>query len=218
MKAVILDLDGTTLDTLDDLTAGVNHALQTHGFASHSRDAVRGFVGDGVRNLCIRALKAHGVEPDDELLNQVLADFKTYYGEHGLDRTRPYEGIMSFLSECREQGLKVAVVSNKHDAMVKKLCAHFFGDLIQVARGEDVAHGVPKKPDPAGVLLALEELGASCDESIYIGDSDQDILTAANAGMPCISVTWGFRDETFLRQHGATILCHDPSEIFSLLP
>ncbi len=217
-QTIILDLDGTILDTLDDLTAGVNHALQVHGFIPHSREAVRGFVGDGVKNLVLRALRADGIEPSEELIQQVLADFKEYYGTHGQDATAPYDGIMEFLTVCRKQGIRLAVVSNKHDAMVKKLCAHYFGDLIQVARGEDMAHGIPKKPDPAGVFLVLKELGSHPSEAVYIGDSDQDILTAQNAGLPCISVTWGFRDESFLRQHGALILCHEPTEIFSLLP
>lgn len=215
---LILDLDGTILDTLDDLTAGVNHALEVHGFAPHSRDNVRGFVGDGVKNLCLRALRADGIEPSEELVQQVLADFKTYYGEHGFDCTRPYDGILPFLEECRHRGLKVGVVSNKHDAMVKTLCAHFFGGLVPVARGEDTAHGIPKKPDPAGVFLVMEELGCRPEETVYIGDSDQDIMTAKNAGLPCISVTWGFRSESFLREHGATLLCREPSGIFSLLP
>jgi len=211
--SLILDLDGTILDTLDDLTAGVNHALQINGFATHSRDDVRGFVGDGVKNLCLRALRSDGVEPDEVLLDKVLADFKTYYADHGLDTTAPYDGVVDFLKECRERRLKVAVVSNKHDAMVKKLCAHFFGDLIQVVRGEDMAHGIPKKPDPAGVFLAMKDLGCTAAEAVYVGDSDQDILTARNAGLPCISVTWGFRSEDFLRSHGATDICHAPREL-----
>ena len=206
----IFDLDGTLLDTLDDLTAATNHALRTYGMAAYSRDDVRGFVGNGVRVLMERAVPGGALHPQFE---QVLGAFRQYYLEHSLDRTRPYDGIPELLTELRRQGRHIAVVSNKFYTATQELCSHFFRDIVEVAIGEHEAEGIRKKPAPDTVMEALRQLGKESGRAVYVGDSDVDLLTARNAGLPCISVLWGFRDREFLLAHGATTLVGSPSEI-----
>lgn len=209
-KVFIFDLDGTLLDTLGDLASAVNYALRTHGMPEHSIDAVRRFVGNGVRVLIQRAV------PDGEFnlqFEDVLATFRQYYLEHSLDTTRPYDGIPEMLSELRRRGCRTAVVSNKFDAATKELCRHFFADSIEVAIGEHEAEGIRRKPAPDTVLEALRQLGVTKENAVYVGDSDVDILTARNAGLPCISVLWGFRDRDFLQAHGATTFVTSPLQI-----
>lgn len=209
-KVFIFDLDGTLLDTLGDLASAVNYALRTHGMPEHSIDAVRRFVGNGVRVLIQRAM------PDGEFnlqFEDVLATFRQYYLEHSLATTRPYDGIPEMLSELRRRGCRTAVVSNKFDAATKELCRHFFADSIEVAIGEHEAEGIRRKPAPDTVLEALRQLGVTKENAVYVGDSDVDILTARNAGLPCISVLWGFRDRDFLQAHGATTFVTSPLQI-----
>ncbi len=211
---IIFDLDGTLLDTLQDLTDATNYALHHYNFPEHSLEAVRSFVGNGVRKLIERAVPMGlSVEKVDE----VFATFMTYYSEHCLDKTVPYAGIPEALQALQSAGFRMAVVSNKADAVVKHLCEQFFPGVIEVAEGENEAAGIGKKPAPDMVNLAVRELGVSLDTCIYVGDSDVDILTAHNAGMPCLSVTWGFRDEAFLREHDATQFVHAPKELAGML-
>lgn len=207
---IIFDLDGTLLDTLQDLTDATNYALRQYAFPEHSLEGVRSFVGNGVRKLIERAVPA-GVSA--ERVEEVFATFMAYYSEHCLDRTVPYRGIPEALESLRAAGFRMAVVSNKADAVVKHLCEQFFPGVIEVAEGENEAAGIGKKPAPDMVNLAVKELGVALDSCIYVGDSDVDVLTARNAGMPCLSVTWGFRDEAFLREQGATRFVHSPEEL-----
>ena len=183
-----------------------------HSLPSRTRDEVRMFVGDGVEMLIRRAVPA-GTDEDATLT--VLADFKTIYAAICEDHTRPYDGILAVLSALRDQGVRVAVVSNKFDAATKRLCTKYFGDLVEVAIGEKA--GVRKKPAPDTVYEALRELGGSAQGAVYIGDSDVDIKTAGNCGMPCISVTWGLRDKEFLVENGATTLVRTPEELLSFI-
>ncbi len=213
-KTVIFDLDGTLLDTLQDLTDATNYALHRHGFPEHSLEAVRSFVGNGVRKLIERAVPA-GLET--ATVDAVFATFMTYYSEHCLDKTAPYGGVPEMLRTLKEAGYRMAVVSNKADAVVKHLCHQFFPGTIEVAEGENEAAGIGKKPSPDMVNLAVKELGVALETCIYVGDSDVDIQTAHNAQMSCISVTWGFRDETFLTAHGAERLIHVPMELVEAL-
>ncbi len=213
-KTVIFDLDGTLLDTLQDLTDATNHALRQHGYPEHSIEGVRTFVGNGVRKLIERAVPA-GLKASE--VETVFTTFMTFYSEHCLDKTAPYPGIMNALHTLKAQGFRMAVVSNKADAVVKHLCEQFFPELIEVAEGENEAAGIGKKPSPDMVNLAVKELGVASDTCIYVGDSDVDIQTAHNADMPCISVTWGFRDEDFLREHGAEQLIHTPEQLIEVL-
>lgn len=207
----IFDLDGTLLSTLGDLAASCNHALRTNNMPERSISEVRQFVGNGVRKLMERAVPQG---TDDNATEKALADFKAHYSLHSLDTTQPYPDIMTLLNALHARGKRVAVVSNKFCAATKELCAHFFNGLVDVAIGE--TEGIRRKPAPDTVNEALRQLGTTASDAVYIGDSDVDIATARNAGMPCISVTWGFRDRDFLLAHGATTLVDSPMEILDM--
>ncbi|MBQ9636949.1 MAG: HAD family hydrolase [Prevotella sp.] len=204
----IFDLDGTLLDTLGDLAASCNYALREHGFPERSIGEVRRFVGNGVRLLIERAVPAG---TDERGVEAVLATFRQHYLEHGLDTTQPYPGVMELLARLRRSGAHVAVVSNKFCEATQELCHHFFGDLVEVAIGE--GRGIRKKPCPDAVNEALRQLGVGKESTVYVGDSDVDIETARNSGLPCISVLWGFRSREFLLEHGAACLVASPEEI-----
>lgn len=209
-KTYIFDLDGTLLDTLGDLAASVNFAMRTHGMPEHSIDDVRRFVGNGVRKLMERAIPQGTENP---LFEEAFATFRQYYMEHSLDTTKPYDGILEMLAELKRRGCRLAVVSNKMMAATQELCRHFFPDTIEVAIGEHEAEGIRKKPAPDTVFAALRQLGVGKEGAVYVGDSDVDIQTARNSGLPCISVLWGFRDRDFLLQHGAETFASTPQDI-----
>lgn len=207
-KTYIFDLDGTLLSTLADLAASTNYALRTHHMPERSLDEVRRFVGNGVKKLMERAI------PDglnNPLFEETFATFRQHYMQHNLDTTQPYPGIMQLLEQLKAEGKNIAVVSNKFYAATRELCHHFFGDLVPVAIGE--REDIRKKPAPDTVIEALRELGVDKEGAVYIGDSDVDIMTAKNSGMPCVSVLWGFRDKEFLLEHGATTLISKPEEM-----
>ena len=207
-KTYIFDLDGTLLSTLADLAASTNYALRTHHMPERSLDEVRRFVGNGVKKLMERAI------PDglnNPLFEETFATFRQHYMQHNLDTTQPYPGIMQLLEQLKGEGKNIAVVSNKFYAATRELCRHFFGDLVPVAIGE--REDIRKKPAPDTVIEALRELGVDKEGAIYIGDSDVDIMTAKNSGMPCVSVLWGFRDKEFLLEHGAITLILKPEEM-----
>lgn len=207
-KTYIFDLDGTLLSTLADLAASTNYALRTHHMPERSLDEVCRFVGNGVKKLMERAI------PDglnNPLFEETFATFRQHYMQHNLDTTQPYPGIMQLLEQLKAEGKNIAVVSNKFYAATRELCRHFFGDLVPVAIGE--REDIRKKPAPDTVIEALRELGVDKEGAIYIGDSDVDIMTAKNSGMPCVSVLWGFRDKEFLLEHGATTLISKPEEM-----
>ena len=206
----IFDLDGTLLDTLADLATAVNYALRQHGMPEHTIDDVRRFVGNGVRKLMERAIPDGEKNPDFEA---TFATFREYYMHHSLDTTRPYPGIIETLEALKEQGCRLAVVSNKMMAATQELCRHFFAETIEVAIGENEAAGIRKKPAPDTVFEALRQLGEEKDSAVYVGDSDVDLETANNSGLPCISVLWGFRNRDFLIQHGAKTFISAPSEL-----
>ncbi|MBQ8989531.1 MAG: HAD-IA family hydrolase [Prevotella sp.] len=209
-QTYIFDLDGTLLDTLGDLAASVNYALRSQGMPEHSLDDVRRFVGNGVRLLMERAVPNGAANPG---FNAAFATFRQHYMEHSLDTTRPYEGIPEALAALKAGGCRLAVVSNKFMTATQELIRHFFPDTIEVAIGEHEAEGIRKKPAPDTVFAALDQLGVGKEQAVYVGDSDVDIQTASNAGLPCISVLWGFRDRDFLIQHGAKTFISAPSEL-----
>ncbi|MBQ7989239.1 MAG: HAD hydrolase-like protein [Bacteroidaceae bacterium] len=223
-KTFIFDLDGTLLDTLRDLATSVNYALRTHGMKEHSLDDIRRFVGNGVRLLMERAVPEGAANP---LFDDAFATFRQHYMLHALDTTCPYEGIPETLASLRAHGCRIAVVSNKMMAATQELCHYFFSDTVEVAIGENEAQGIHKKPAPDTVFAALDQLsvnssrqegrGLDVSNALYVGDSDVDIETARNAGIPCISVLWGFRDQDFLIRHGATALVSQPSELLRFL-
>jgi phosphoglycolate phosphatase len=209
-QTYVFDLDGTLLDTLGDLAASTNYALRTHGMPEHSLDDVRRFVGNGVRVLMERAVPQGAENPQFEAAFQT---FRTHYMQHSLDTTKPYDGILETLETLKAEGCRLAVVSNKMMAATQELCRHFFRDTIEVAIGEHEAQGIRKKPAPDTVNEAFRQLGVGKERAVYVGDSDVDILTARNSGLPCISVLWGFRDRDFLIQHGAETFISAPSEL-----
>ena len=211
-KAVIFDLDGTLLNTLEDLTDAVNYALEKHGFTTHSVDDIRKFLGNGVRALMELAVPG-GAE--SHAFEETFQDFKEYYSVNCHNKTKPYDDIIELLQALLERGYKVAIVSNKMDEAVKELREVYFNDLIKVAIGE--SENVRKKPAPDTVNEALKQLGCTAEESIYVGDSEVDIETAANAGMICVSCLWGFRDEAWLKENGATYIIDEPMNILKLL-
>ena len=212
-QTYIFDLDGTLLDTLSDLAASVNYALRTYGMPEHSVDDVRRFVGNGVRLLMERAVPGGTANP---LFDEAFATFRQHYMLHSLDTTQPYDGIPEVLAELRQRGCRLAVVSNKFMTATQELIRHFFPDTIEVAIGEHEAEGIRKKPAPDTVIEALRQLGVGKENTVYVGDSDVDIQTAANAGLPCISVLWGFRDREFLTQHGAVTFISSPCELLKI--
>lgn len=204
----IFDLDGTLLDTLGDLAASCNYALREMKMPERSVDEVRRFVGNGVKKLMERAVPEGTSE---EKAEQALEIFRAYYLVHNLDSTAPYEGINELLTELKRRGKNVAVVSNKFYDATRQLCQYFFPDTIQVAIGEK--DGIKKKPAPDTVVEAFRQLGVTSEDAVYVGDSEVDIQTAQNCGIPCISVLWGFRDKEFLIAHEATTFAVKPEDL-----
>lgn len=213
-KAVIFDLDGTLLNTLDDLADSTNYALSKFGYPTRTIEEVRQFVGNGVAKLIERAIPEGKNNPNFE---KCLSIFKENYAKNMYNKTAPYNGIIEMLSNLKSKGIKIAVVSNKFDLAVKELCKKYFEGFIDFAAGENEAQGIKKKPAPDTVISVLNEFNFAPEDAVYVGDSDVDIMTAKNSKMPCISVTWGFRDEKFLLENGATILINAPSEIYNHL-
>ena len=207
MTAILFDLDGTLLNTLDDLADATNAALAHFGCPGRTTDEVRQFVGNGAERLIRLALPGNA---DDPAVSDVLAYFKDYYAAHSQVKTRPYDGIPEALIEVQTE-FPVAIVSNKPDNAVKILCSQYFGNVF--ALGESSA--CPRKPAPDMVHKAMEAIGA--DRCIYVGDSEVDVLTAKNAGVPCLSVLWGFRDKEVLVEAGADHFCQVPADLLKIL-
>ncbi|MBO4676085.1 MAG: HAD family hydrolase [Oscillospiraceae bacterium] len=209
ITTVIFDMDGTVLNTLDDLAASVNYVLTRFGLPVHYTEDYRLFFGSGIRYaLQCAAPKGTG----EDMIDQMLPVFREYYNAHCLDRTGPYAGIPALMGILRNQGYKLAIVSNKIDSAVKELNAKFFHDFVHVAIGE--REGIRRKPAPDTVIQALAELKSTTEEAVYVGDSEVDLQTALNAGIPCITVLWGFRDKKFLTEQGAAIFASTPKEVF----
>ncbi|MDF2538918.1 MAG: hypothetical protein K0S76_1939 [Herbinix sp.] len=209
---VIFDLDGTLLNTLDDLRDSLNDILLQKGFAERSLEEVKRFVGNGVRSLVRSAVPEVCTEED---VTNFLELFKEHYRNNMQNKTRPYNGIMELLLDLNRFNYKIGIVSNKYDTAVKSLSRTYFGNLIPVAIGESA--DVKRKPAPDSVFMAIRELGSDIRNTIYVGDSDTDVQTAKNAGIPCIGVTWGFRSREVLREAGADYLIDTPRELLTLL-
>ena len=207
-EMIVFDLDGTLLDTLDDLWSAVNAALKKFNLPLREKDEVRNFVGNGIVKLMQRAVGYN--HPDFE---GILTEFKRYYAEHCADKTQPYDGIMSTLKELKNKNIRLAVLSNKADFAVKRLAEEYFKGIFDAAVGENEAAGIRKKPAPDSLFAVMEQFNVAKEKTLYVGDSEVDIQTAANAGVACLSVTWGFKDEAFLLENGATRLAHSPYEI-----
>lgn len=211
-KLVIFDLDGTILDTLEDLKESLNFALGHMGYPERTLEETRRFVGNGIRKLIERAVPAKTAEADIQKTHEV---FLTHYGAHCADHTAPYPGIPAFLGELKAQGYLLAVVSNKADSAVQILCQRYFPKRFDCVFGE--RSGVRKKPAPDGVLEVLECLGVPRAQALYIGDSEVDIETARNAEMDCVLVDWGFRDRETLTRKGAEHIVSGCGEIWEYL-
>ncbi len=211
-ELVIFDLDGTILDTLDDLADSMNYALAKYGYSTRTVDEIRSFVGNGLLMLTRRAIAP---ETDETVIQTVLAEQKAYYKEHCADKTKPYDGVIELLEELKAAGYKLAVVSNKADYAVQILCEQYFPEIFHLTVGEK--EGVRRKPAPDAVYAVLKELQVEKAKAVYVGDSEVDIQTAENAQMQAVLVDWGFRDMHFLKEKGAKILVHTVEELKSAL-
>lgn len=209
---VIFDLDGTLLNTLEDLADSTNYAMRAFGLKERSINEVRNFVGNGVDVLIERAVEG-AISKEQEL--ECLDVFKQHYSKNMDNKTKPYDGIMDVIKELLKRGYHIAIVSNKFDAAVKGLNVDYFEGLFPVAIG--ASDTVAKKPAPDSVIKALQELRSDKERAVYVGDSDVDIMTARNSGLPCISVTWGFRDEELQRSMGTDYIIHKPEELLDVL-
>ena len=212
ITTVVFDLDGTLLDTLGDLADGVNFALTQYGYPERTVGEVRQFVGNGVRNLIELSIPGGLKNPDFE---SCLHVFKEHYSHNMQNKTRPYDGVLILLETLRKEGFKIAIVSNKFDKAVKELSKEYFGDHIDVSIGESAR--IHKKPAPDCVYEALHELNTDAQTAIYVGDSEVDVRTAHNAGLPCVGVTWGFRDKDILVKEGAEYIISHPLELLDIL-
>ena len=213
-KLVIFDLDGTLLNTIEDLGNAANYALSQNGYPTHSLASYPFFVGNGVRNLIRKAL------PDDmrtdSIIESLLKDFKEYYNEHNTDCTKPYDGIEELLRNLQDNGVKIAVASNKYQQATEKIIAHYFGDIDFVAvYGQ--REGVNVKPDPSVVFSILSDAKVPKSEVLYVGDSGVDMETARRACVDSVGVTWGFRSEKELNEYHADMIVNRASDIFDIV-
>lgn len=209
---IIFDMDGTILNTLEDLKNSLNYVLQQAGYQTRTLGEVRTFVGNGIRKTIERALPS---DIEEEKVDELFSLFMDYYAIHNTDNTKPYNGVIELLKKLKHLGYKTAVVSNKQNSAVKSLCKKFFTGLFDVEIGEK--ENIAKKPEPDEVNEVLKILNIDRTKSIYIGDSEVDIQTAQNSKMKSIIVDWGFRDRKFLYEHGAEVIVSNPSEILNII-
>jgi phosphoglycolate phosphatase len=210
-KLAIFDMDGTILNTLDDLADCMNYSLRTHGMADRTTSEVRSFVGNGIRKLIERAVPEG---TDEKEIDNVFATFSNYYKDHCAIKTRPYDGIIEVIQQLRNRGVLTAVVSNKADYAVKSLCEEYFNGLFDISIGDK--EGQRRKPYPDSVNAVLDRFGLDKSKAVYIGDSEVDLQTAANASMDVIMVGWGFRDEDYIKKQGAKFVIYKFDEILEL--
>ena len=212
INTIVFDMDGTVLNTLEDLTISVNYVLEKFGMPKRTLEEYRMFFGNGIRHALELSLP-ESTSPD--ILDEMIPVFREHYDRHCLDNTGPYDGILDLMKELKKQGYKMAIVSNKIDSAVKELNDRFFSDFVDVAIGEKP--GIRRKPAPDTVFEALKELKSNVNEAVYIGDSEVDYATAQNSGLKCISVLWGFRDKEYLEEIGADIFAEKPGDIPGIL-
>lgn len=212
--AVLYDMDGTVLDTLEDLKNAASAAMTAFGRAPLSLEQTRRFVGNGSRRLIEQAL-GDGADPAE--VDRVLAWYKPWYDAHSRIFTRPYPGILPLMERLNAAGIRQAIVSNKPDPTVRALAEEFFPGLAELAVGERESEGIRRKPWPDMLDAARERMGLRREDCLYVGDSEVDILTAANAGLRCVSVSWGFRSREQLLAAGAEALIDTPEELAELL-
>ena len=211
-KLAIFDMDGTILNTIEDLADSVNYCLKEYGFPTRSLEEITSFVGNGIHRL-IELAVPEGT--DEKTVDEVFKLMLSYYKDHCTIKTRPYDGIERTISELRTMGIKTAVVSNKADSAVKSLCIDYFDGLFDYSVGDKP--GQNRKPAPDSVNAVLEYFGISKEDAVYIGDSEVDLATARNAKLDVIMVGWGFREEKFILEQGAEFVIHEPGEIIELI-
>ncbi len=211
-QAVIFDLDGTLLNTLQDLADAVNFVMDKKGWPKRTIGEVMNFIGNGIVKLIERSAPANAAKSD---IDEALQLFTGYYGVHMGDNTVPYSGIVPMLKDIKSHGIKTAVVSNKHDSAAKELIDSNFGELVDYTQGKAV--GIAAKPDPSSLLKAAEKIGTEIENVLYVGDSDVDVLTAHNARCKCVGVTWGYRSESLLKAAGADFLAHSAEELLEII-
>ncbi len=211
VKGVVFDMDGTLLNTLPDLTALTNAVLSDLGYPTHTEEAIRGFIGDGVRALMMRAMPDSASDDEKEA---ALAEWKSRYQEFGRRKTVPYPNIIEMLEGLKSKGVKLGVLSNKFDAAVKDLAGFYFPATFDVAKGESPM--CPRKPDPTGLLASIQEIGLNPSQVAYIGDSAGDMKTAKAAGAMAIGVSWGYQTVDRLVSAGADMVIDDPLAILDL--
>ncbi|MCR5102098.1 MAG: HAD family hydrolase [Butyrivibrio sp.] len=209
---IIFDLDGTLLNTLEDLKDSVNHVLSENGYEEKTLDEIRKAVGSGTKVLFERVLP-YGSQNKD--FQKIFDEYQVYYLEHCNDKTGPYDGIIETMAVLKDKGYKMAIVSNKPDAAVKELRDKYFGDYLEVAIGDK--EGRRRKPYPDSVIAAMEELHSSKDECVYVGDSDVDYQTALNSDLFCISCLWGFRTKEELEEAGASFFIENPMDLVDVM-
>lgn len=211
-NSVVFDLDGTLLDTLGDLRDSVNFALEKNGLPKRTTEEIRSFVGNGIRLLIERSVPEN---TPTEITEVCFSDFKEYYKDHSSILTKPYDDIINLMKELKSKGIKIAVVSNKADFAVKTLMEDYFSGLYDCAYGERA--GVERKPAPDAVFGAISEMSGDLKNTVYIGDSEVDVETAENAGLPCIAVTWGFRDKKVLESLNPEYIVDSPVDILNII-
>ena len=211
-KLVIFDMDGTVLDTLSDLLSAMNCACEKHGYSRHTLNEMKTFVGSGLYMMVVRALP-EGTEK--EITDAVFADFKAYYASHLNIETKPYEGIIQMMETLRSRGIEIGISSNKFQEGASLLADCHFGSLVGCTVGESALY--PKKPDPRGTEAILARFGARKEHTLYVGDSDVDVLTAKNASLPFLCVSWGFRSKEQLKAAGAEKIVDTVGELTSAI-
>ena len=212
IKAVVFDLDGTLLDTLDDLTDSVNAALCQYGYPQKTIEQIRTYVGNGIRNLIIRCIDGGETNPDFE---KVFHEFRKHYKRNCQNKTKPYDGVYKLIQKLKADGIKLAIVSNKADFAVKELNEFYFKEFQIIAIGE--REGIARKPAPDTVNEALRELGVEPDYAVYVGDSEVDLMTAGNAGLSFVGVSRGFKGRAFLEKYGLEKIADEPKELYKFV-
>ena len=214
-KLACFDLDGTLLNTLGGLTRSLNAARRMNNLAPQTEEQVTTFINNGVVKMIERSLAADPGDYSTELKERILKDYIAYYNSHVLEETRPYNGMMEALMRLKADGMKLACITNKNDEPAQKLIKHFFPDIFDYVKGS--VEGVERKPSPEPIEKCLYSLGIENSDTVYVGDTEVDIVTAVNSGIDSISCTWGYRSRRFLVENGALFICTEPVDLRNLM-
>ncbi len=212
ITTILFDMDGTLLDTIDDIADSLNKTLKDYGFPTRTVSEVKSFVGNGAKTLAIRALPPN---LEEAVLNEFLLSYQKNYLDNLQNQTKPYDNIISLLEKLKSKGYKLAIISNKPHDGVTSLCKEYFHNFITLAFGE--SEDTLKKPAPDGIYKALDELNSRKEEAVYVGDSEVDVITAKNAGLISVGVTWGFRSKEILQNEGCDYIIDSPLDLLTLL-